>query len=137
MRVTQSELIKRYNDENREQFNPKLFERSDEKLIEALETAILSCQREQNFTIKVQNFTVIKEYSAIMGIMKYYEDKHGRNRRKRKVNQYDYVDLKDSDVILLVVTYLIGAKDQWKTLTSYILVPIVVEKYYYKIYYQF
>ena len=134
MRVTQSELIKRYNDENREQFNPKLFERSDDKLIEALETAILSCQREQNFTIKVQNFTVIKEYSAIMGIMKYYEDKHGRNRRKRKVNQYDYVDLKDSDVILLVVTYLIGAKDQWKTLTSYILVPIVVEKYYYKIF---
>ena len=43
MRITQSELIKRYNDENREQFNPKLFELSDDKLIEALETDIFVC----------------------------------------------------------------------------------------------
>lgn len=130
---SQAALLKRYNDENREPFNKELFERKDSDLIKELKNIILSCQRDQLFVIKVKSFTLIEDYETINKMLYEYEYDLNKNKKKKRVNQYEFIDLKDSDVMLLIVTYFIKVKDKSQFLDVYILVPRIVNKYYYRI----
>ena len=49
----QYEFIHAFNDTHREQFNDDLFNRDSDEIIEELKKAILSCQRDLYFTIKI------------------------------------------------------------------------------------
>ena len=60
---SQKEFIAAYNNEYREQFNPVLFTRNDDSIIEHLKEVILSAQRDKFFTIKVKGFRVIEFWS--------------------------------------------------------------------------
>lgn len=134
----QAEFIRKFNDTHREPFNDALFERSDDEMIEELKKVILSCERNKYFTIKVTNFTVVDDYGTMIKMLKEQENiKH--QSKDMDYNQYDYIDIRDSDVRLLVVDYFIKVpapkKDSpgEKNLRVLIMVPRFVDKYYFRI----
>lgn len=138
--LTQAELLYKYNDKFREKFNPELFKRSDTEIIQELQNIILSCQRDKFFTIKVMGFKTIDDYAQINSILKSYTDNvinkiksKEQSKSKKKENRYDYIDLKDSDIKLLMVKYYIKVGDESKVIDVIVAVPRVVEKFYFRI----
>ena len=95
-----------FNDKYRQKFNNFWFDRDDDAIINGIMKVILSCQRDKYFTLKVEKFEVIKNYEAIR--TKLRERFAGRTKNgKKQDNLYDYINLRDSDIMLLVVTYYI------------------------------
>ena len=136
----QKQMLSQYNDLHRDKFNQELLERSDDKIIEKLYKLILSCQREQpRLVFKVKSFRVIENYSEIQRILHDYEESTIKGKNKKKINSYDYIDLKDTDMKLVEVVYHIEAKPTrdipsgMYDLVNYICVPRIVDKYYFKI----
>lgn len=134
----QAAFIRKFNEQYREPFNDTLFERSDDEMIEELKKVILSCERSKYFTIKVTKFTVIDDYATMIKMLK-EQDAIKHQSKDMEYNQYDYINIKDSDVRLLVVDYFIKVpapkKDTVgeKNLRVLIMVPRFVDKYYFKI----
>ena len=131
--VTQAELIARFDEDCRPKFNPELFERSNERTIEELKNVILSCQRDNKFfRVQVVEFKVVEDYFEIQRILKNHEDNFGwkKNKKRNRDNSFEYINLKDSDFILLIVTYFISIKGVSRYLNVYIAVPKVVNKFY-------
>lgn len=95
-----------FNDKHREQFNDYWFERNDDDLIEGMKQIILSCERDKYFILKVLNFEVIKDYEDINRELYNYYNSKTKNGKKID-NDYDYINLRDSDVMLLKVRYYI------------------------------
>lgn len=134
----QSSFIRHYNDVSREEFNPVLFYRSDNDIIQELEKVVLSCQRDRNFLIKVESFEVKYGYEEILEELRL--DEMNRNP-KDKDNKYNYISLKDSKINLLIVNYYIRIYDgkpdnpeNSKRLRVLIEVPRIVDKYYFQIF---
>lgn len=139
--INQREFIRRFNDKHRDKFNPDLFIHTDDDIIEELKKVILSCQRDRVFTIRVEKFTVVRQYAEIQQILRDYEAKRLRNKPNEE-NRYNYISLKDSDIQLLIVDYFIAIKNDAETdpaktsknLRVIIEVPRIVDKYYYRIF---
>lgn len=137
--TNQSKLISEFVSKTTPKFNEKLFIKSDDEIIEALKKVILSIQRNRTFTIQVVKFRVIDEYFEIQKTLRDYEEialsKKNKNRsaNKRKENPYDYINLKDSDIKLLVVTYFISIKGVSTYLDVYIAIPRIIDKFYMKL----
>lgn len=147
--MTQEEFMRQYNDANREQFNPALFERDSNEIIQEVEKVILSCERNRYFTLKVQSFRVITNYEEVYNALYEHEENRLRKKNKdgkRKVeNKHDYISLRDSDIMLLEVIYYIkintARKPQSKedeanyerNLQVLIEIPRFVDKYYFHI----
>lgn len=131
--MNQAEMIHNYAKEHRMPFNKYLFTRNTMDIIEELKNVIQTCcHREGYFTIRVESFEVIEEYSKIIEILHDYEE-NTKSKNKKKENPYDYIDLKDSDICLLVVNYFIGIGEEYDRITVYIAVPRIVDKYYFRI----
>lgn len=142
-KVTQNQLLRLYNETHREQFNPDLFNKDDMSIIQALQNIILSCERDRYFTLKVESFQIVEDYTAIEKIL--HDHEQFRNEKsKKKDNQYDLINLKESDVKLLIVNWFIRINDTIKvddqilvnptdTLQVIIKVPRIINKYYFKI----
>lgn len=137
---TQAEWIRHYADENRPHFNRELFDRDNYEVIEYLKKVALSCERSLYFIIKVEGFRVIENYEEIHRILYNREQaKINRNKNKKQDNPYDYINLKDSDIMLLQIDYFIAVKDalgaieKSQRFTVTIAVPRIVNKYYYRI----
>ncbi|MGL5750095.1 MAG: hypothetical protein ACRCXT_06180 [Paraclostridium sp.] len=133
--IDQFSFIRQYNETHRKEFNDELFNRSELDIIAEVQNVILSCQRDQNYKIIVKDFTIIDTYDDIINIMYEYEEslKSKGNKRKKVDNPYEFINLKDSDVIILKVTYQISAKDGDDELEVLILIPKIVDKYYFRI----
>jgi len=131
-RLSQGQIIHDYDNEYREKFNEELFVRSDNDIIEELKKVILSCQRDKFFTLKVDSFTVVEDYNEINNILFKYDEQF-KNKNKRKENQYQYINLKDSDIKLLIVRYYIAIKDDYEYVNVIIAIPRIVNKYYFRI----
>lgn len=132
----QSEMLKRFTDNYREPFNKKLLERKDEDNINAILSVIKSCEREKFYTIKINNWYTIEDPIEIHNKLHLYEQTiidNSKNPQDRE-NEWDYIHIKDSDIILLVVNYIIGIGDKYEDLEVLIMVPKYVNKYYFKIY---
>lgn len=95
-----------FNDKTKEHFNKHWFERNDEDLIEGMKQIILSCERDRYFTLKVLGFEVIMDYETIQLILYNYYNSKTKNGKKID-NDYDYINLKDSDIMLLKVLYYV------------------------------
>ena len=95
-----------FNDNNREKFNDYWFERNDDDLIEGMKQVILSCERDKYFILKVIDFEVIKDYEEINRILYNYYSMKTKNGKKIE-NDYEYINLRDSDIMLLKVKYFI------------------------------
>lgn len=100
------EFLRDFNKETRQEFNKFWFNRSDDSIIEGIEKVILSCQRDKYFTLRVLSFRVVKDYEEIQRLLqaKYA----GKTKNGKKLdNPYDYINLRDSDICLLIVRYYI------------------------------
>lgn len=131
--LNQGDIMRQFNDRYREDFNKDFFIRSEDDIIEELKNVILSCQRDKFFTLKVDSFKVVEDYNEINKILFNYEEKYKGKGNKRKDNQYEYIDLKDSDIKLLIVKYFIKIKDMSEYINVIIAVPRIVNKYYFRI----
>jgi hypothetical protein len=145
MNLTQAEFMRGYNDQHREQFNPELFERNNQDIIDAVSKVIYSCERDKYFTLKVLSIRSIENYEEVYNTLRDHEE----NRRKegdRGDNLYDLINIKDSDIMLLEVRYFIrhnGTEKQKidgkmvdvvnpeKILQVLIALPRFVKKYYF------
>ncbi len=137
----QYSFIREYNDKNRPQFNPELFNRSDDAIIEVLKKVILSIERDRYFIIKVMNFSVVDDYQQIRTLLREQEKFKSKNKNKQKIDdKYNYIPLKDSDIRLLIVDYYLEVPNpkegspRSKNLRVLIEVPKIVDKYYFRIF---
>ena len=145
MSKTQREFIHDYNNKYRAKFNEQLFVRNDDDLIAAIKDVIYSCERDASFTIKVMNFEVISDYDDINHILWEYEEaiinkskKSSSSKKNKKDNQFAFINLKDSDLKLIRVTYFIQITEKKNglvndTITVYIAVPRLVNDFYFRI----
>lgn len=152
--MNQSEMIYDYNLNNRPKFNRELFVRNDNDIINAIKDVIYSCQRESTFVIRVLEFEVIDNYDDVNHILWAYEDSmlnkskdpsedlQNRQRTttangKKQDNQYDFINLKDSDIKIIRVKYYIGITEKKgyvdDTMTVYIAIPRIVDNFYFRI----
>lgn len=148
IRPNQAHFIRRYNDTHREQFNSSLFDRNNEDMIRSMTQVICSCERDKYFTLKVLSIRAIENYEDIYNMLRDHEDSRRKSKDSGKENYYDYIELKDSDIILMEVKYLIrhnGTEKQEvaggtidvtnpeEVLTVLIAVPRFVNKYYFRL----
>lgn len=134
--MDQREFISKFIDNTKMKMNPELFTRSNDKIMQQLMDAIKSCERTGTyFSIKVKGFTVVDDYDEINKILYNYYEKAYRNKTKakRKDNRYEFINLNESDIRLLIVHYLIADKDVSQDLDVIIAVPRIVDDYYFKI----
>lgn len=138
--MNQRQFIHDFSAKHRPKFNPKLFTRSDQEIIFHLENIIKSVEREigmgSYFTIRIENFQVIEDYNQIREIMKNYQEatiNHSSKLKGITDNRYDHIDLKESDLKLLIVTYFIEAADGKDMFDVIIAVPRVIDKFYFRI----
>lgn len=138
--MNQRQFIHKYAEDHRPKFNKKIFLRSDEEIVKHLMNIIKSCEREMRvgnyFTIRVEDFTIIEDYKEVNDILqKYQEYNINRSSKLKGVtdNRYDFIDLKESDLKLLIVTYFIEAQDGKEKLEVIIAYPRVVDKFYFRI----
>lgn len=138
--ISQAHFIRQYNEKHREDFNPDLFNRDEYEIIEALKKIILSCQRDKYFTIRVDSFEVVEDYGKIADILYAHEQEkidRNKNNSSKIENPYQFIDLKDSDIMLLIINYYIAVNDGEEnpsdTLQVILEIPRVVDKYYYRI----
>ena len=100
MVLSQAELIRKYNESHREKFNPNLFDRRNEDIIRAVSEIIYSCERDKYFTLKVKSIRPIMNYEEIYNKLRQHEESRRKDGDKTE-NQYDYINIKDSDIMLL------------------------------------
>ena len=147
--MNQREFIHQYNDNHRPKFNDNLFVRTDDELVNAMRDVIYSCERNESFIINILDFSVIDNYDEINRILWEYDDyminkgKKATDTKKtaansKKVNQYSYINLKDSDFKLIKVTYFIQINEKKNgivndTVTVYIAIPRVVNDFYFRL----
>lgn len=133
--MTQRELLSIHSHNYRPDFNPELFRRDTMDIVKEVENVILSiCNRGAYFNIRVLGFEVVEDYLKIMEILHEYEESHkNRNKDKTRDNKYDYIDIKPSSFILLIARYEISSKDDTMELEVPIAIPLVEEKYYFRL----
>ena len=145
--MKQREFIHNFNDKYRPKFNNELFVRSDDELIQALKNVIYSCERDSTFTIKVLNFEVIDDYDDVNHILWEYEDSilnkgkkvdETKKNTRSKDNQYNFINLKDSDLKIIKVEYYIKIMEKKNglvddTVTVYIAIPRIVDGFYFRL----
>lgn len=100
------QFMRDFNRDNRQKFNDFWFQRSDDDIIDGVEKVILSCQRDKYFTLRVLSFRVVKDYEEIQRLLRIKLANKKINGKKQD-NPYDYINLRDSDVVLLIVRYYI------------------------------
>ena len=61
----QAAWIRHFNETHRPQFNRSLYDRDNYEVVDALKKVALSCQRDLNYIIKVEEFRVIEDYKEI------------------------------------------------------------------------
>ncbi len=113
-------------------FNDQLFLRSDEAIIDQLEKIIISIQTHGLFTIRVKGFTVVDNYDDIQIILrKHYERVLKGSKKAADDNRFNYIDLQESKIKLLIVHYETSYKNERENLDVIIEVPRVVNKFYF------
>ena len=142
------EFMYKFNKDNREQFNDYWFQRNDEDLIEGMKQVILSCQRDKYFVLKVLNFETIKDYNEINRTLYEYYSSKTKNGKKID-NNYEYINLRDSDIMLLKIIYYVklnvpdnkirvdnktGELEKSEGIVNVLIaLPRYVDKYYFRI----
>lgn len=126
-----------YSAKYRKPFNDDLFVRSEYDIIEYIKKVILSiCNGSDNsgqIFIGVNYFNVIDEYTKVVEKLHELESEGIRRNKRIDYNIHDYINLKDSDVILLEVNYHLEVNGTTYDGSVFIDIPKVVNKYYFRI----
>lgn len=138
--INMRQMLADYSNKFREPFNEKLFIRSEYDIVDAVEKVIMSVAEPTNVNtegkqlfIGVNYFRVIDDYREVRDVV--YELESDGNRRNKRIeyNIHDYINLKDSDIILLEVNYHIEINGEIADKSVFIDIPKVVNKYYFRI----
>lgn len=130
--MNQAQFISQFNDKYREDFNPYFFQRNEDAIAQKIINVILSAQRDKTYIIKVKHWEIVEDYATIYKYLKQYEES-SPNKKRRKDNKYDFINMKDSDISLLIVDYYLKIRDEEDTIRVYIMIPKIVNKYYMRI----
>ena len=142
--IPQAEWIHNFNDNFRPKFNDALFERSDQDIIDDVSKVIMSCEKDKYFTLKVLSIETITDYEEIYNTLRDHEERK-RKKNNKTPNPYEYINIKDSAIILLRVVYFIqknGIERNEKgedvlnpsdTFDVLIELPKYVNKYYFRL----
>ena len=57
--LDQAQFMRQFNETHREDFNPQLFQRDNDEIIQAIRDVVESCQRDKYYTLKLLSFTTI------------------------------------------------------------------------------
>ena len=146
-KITQAEFMKILNDKTRLHFNKELFTRTDEETINEIRKIICSCERNNSYyMIKVHDFKVVRNYKEIRHILKNHELNRVKSNNQKIISdineRYDSIQMKDSDIFLIVIKYHLRINTLDETTGKYpekylevlIEVPKIVDKYYFRIY---
>ena len=104
--INQSEFIRHFNEESREEFNPELFERNNQEIIDAIRHVIESCQRDKYYTLKLLSFETIYDYESIFDTLRNHEEKRKKKNDKTS-NMYDFINIRDTDMMLIKINWLV------------------------------
>ena len=104
--LDQAQFMRQFNETHREEFNPELFERDNEEIVEAIRQVVYSCQRDKYYTLKVLSFEAIYDYEEIYNTLRNYEEKQKKKNSKVE-NSYDFINIRDTDIILIRVEWLV------------------------------
>ena len=139
--MNQAQFIAQYQEDHGAKFNEKLFIRDENEVIKYLKQIVLACERNRSYLIKVVGFKVVENLDEIKQTMIEYErekfEQKNRNSKVKKVfdeSRFNYIDLKESIVKLLVIRYYVSINNECEYFTVIIKVPRVVDKYYMKIF---
>lgn len=145
--MNQAQFMRQFNETHREQFNPELFKRDNEEMIEVIHKILLSCEADKYYTLKLIKFEVITNYKEIYNTLREHEESRRRKNSKGE-NTYDFINIKDTDIILIRAVWFIkhtgierietneGTKevlDPQKNLEVLIALPRYVKKYYFRL----
>ena len=135
--MNQAQLIHEFNKTHHEPFNPNIFTRSSDKIIYFLKEMILSCQKKMGyggyFTLEVENFEVIDDYKQCQEILaKYQEAAMNKSAKLRAAmdNRYIYIDLKPTDLKLLIVTFKIETYEGAERFENILAIPRIIDKFF-------
>lgn len=134
--MTQREAIAKFAEENRTKFNPFYFQRDEDEIVTELMNVIHSCERSNDFfTIKVDSFRIVDDYSEINQILyNYYNDlTKNKAKSKKRDNQYEYINLNESFIRLLIVKYYVADRNAEDYIDVIIAIPRIVDRYYFYI----
>ena len=106
MRYDQAGFMRKFNETHREQFNPKLFERNNKDIVDAIYNVLKSCEKDRYFTLKLIDFQVIEDYEKIFDKLREHEESRKRKSDKTE-NQYNFINIKDTDMMLIVINWFI------------------------------
>lgn len=104
--MNQSQFMREFNETHRETFNPQLFERSNEEIVEAVRAVVESCQRDKYYTLKLLSFKAIYDYEEIYNTLRDHEEKRKRKNSKLE-NTYDFINIRDTDMTLVKIEWLV------------------------------
>ena len=104
--LDQAQFMREFNETHREEFNPQLFQRDNEEMVEAIRAVVESCQRDKYYTLKLLSFEAIYDYEKIYDTLRNYEE---RNKKKndKTANSYDFINIRDTDMILVKINWLV------------------------------
>ena len=97
------EVIADYIRSNIPDYNSALYERSDMQTVIYLMHILRSFERDTYFKIKIKSFRIIEDEKDINAILHAQEKEYGN--RRLKYNQYDYINLKETNMFILEVIY--------------------------------
>lgn len=106
MQITQAEFMRKFNETHREEFNPELFKRENQSIIDAIYNVVKSCERDKYFTLKLMSFEVIEDYEEIYNKLRDHEQRRKKKNDKNE-NFYDYININDSDIMLIKIEWLV------------------------------
>ena len=146
--MNQAQFMRQFNENHREQFNPELFKRDNQDMIDVIHKILLSCESDKYYTLKLMSFDVITNYEEIYNTLRAHEESRRRKNSKTE-NTFDFINIKDTDIILIKVVWFIrhngierietkdeGTKeviDPWKNLEVLIALPRYVKNYYFRL----
>ena len=147
MQINQAQFMRQFNETHREEFNPELFKRDNEEIVEAIRQVVMSCERDKYYTLKLLSFEAIYDYEEIFNTLREHEEK--RKKKNSKIeNTYDYINIRDTDMILIKINWLVRhngierveedgvtteVSNPEEVLEVLIAVPRFVRKYYFKL----
>lgn len=105
MNMDQAGFIRQFNDKYREKFEPELFKRDNDDLVQSIRKVVESCERDKYFTLKLLSFRAIYDYEEIYNTLREHEQKRKKKNDKTE-NFYDFINIKDTDMILVKIEWL-------------------------------
>lgn len=148
MQINQAQFMRKFNETHREQFNPELFQRENQDMVDVIHKILLSCEADKYYTLKLISFKVITDYEEIYDTLRAHEESR-RKKNSKQENSFDFINIKDTDMILIKVVWFIrhngierieipgeGTKeviDPQKNLEVLIALPRYVKKYYFRL----